>query len=79
MSVSIKHFLKLLDELDQHNIPSNCEESLHTTIECELSSDENPSETTLHLDSLLCHESLSQSGKVITIFFLLIACLMPHP
>ncbi|XP_046633619.1 uncharacterized protein LOC124313005 isoform X4 [Daphnia pulicaria] len=50
-----------IDELDQHNIPSNCEESLHTTIECELSSDENPSETTLHLDSLLCHESLSQS------------------
>ncbi|XP_046440891.1 uncharacterized protein LOC124191895 [Daphnia pulex] len=50
-----------IDELDQHSIPSNCEESLHTTIECELPSNENPSETTLHLDSL-CHESTSQSA-----------------
>ncbi|XP_046653765.1 uncharacterized protein LOC124344301 [Daphnia pulicaria] len=50
-----------IDELDQHNIPSNCEESLHTTIECELPSEDNPSEATLHLDSL-CHESTSQSA-----------------
>ncbi|XP_046460568.1 uncharacterized protein LOC124207240 isoform X2 [Daphnia pulex] len=60
LSVIQDHSLPI-DELDQHNIPSNCKESLHTTIECELPSDDDPSETTLHLDSLLCHESLSQS------------------
>jgi hypothetical protein len=43
--------------------------SLHTTIECELPSEENPSEATLHLDSL-CHEITSESGKVIKIVIL---------
>ncbi|KZR99943.1 Uncharacterized protein APZ42_003981, partial [Daphnia magna] len=57
LSVIQDHSLPI-DELDQHNIPSNCEESLHTTMEYEVPSDENPSETTLHQDSL-CHESPS--------------------
>ncbi|KAK4027216.1 hypothetical protein OUZ56_016228 [Daphnia magna] len=63
LSVIQDHSLPI-DELDQHNIPSNCEESLHTTMEYEVPSDENPSETTLDQDSL-CHESPSQSGNEI--------------